>query len=222
MIISACFSADAGPDAAKPQGGFGMSSSIRRALFAAACSASASTAGVLAAAAIAPLVHPAPFAPTERVEIRLVNDLDEDRVASPVVLTPEQLPMLRGDQVLTVTLVDPDGTPRPRPTANARPRTAPRPPGRGQRPGRRLPDGRPGRRRAVGRAVPPGRPEGPRDQDAVHLSRLPAARLEPPLHPRRDRQLHAPPRAVLGVGRPSAGSCGSPPTPTSTASASPG
>ncbi len=55
------------------------------------------------------------FAPTERIAIQVTNDLDEDRVNSPVVLTPAQLPMLRGAQALTVTLVDPDGTPRPAP-----------------------------------------------------------------------------------------------------------
>lgn len=55
------------------------------------------------------------FAPTERIAIQVTNDLDEDRVGSPVTLTPEQLPMLRGAQALTVTLVDPDGKPRPAP-----------------------------------------------------------------------------------------------------------
>lgn len=55
------------------------------------------------------------FAPTGRIAIQVTNDLDGDRVASPVTLTPEQLPMLRGAQALTVTLVDPDGAPRPAP-----------------------------------------------------------------------------------------------------------
>ncbi|WP_369059556.1 DUF4861 family protein [Caulobacter sp. 73W] len=55
------------------------------------------------------------FAPVERIEIKLTNDLNEARRAAPVVLTPEHLPMLRGAQALTITLVDPTGAPRPAP-----------------------------------------------------------------------------------------------------------
>jgi hypothetical protein len=91
-----------------------MSSPIRRALAATLLAGTALT-GLAATAADRPWYTQGAFTPTERVEIRLVNDLDEDRVASPVVLTPDQLPMLRGDQALTVTLVDPDGAPRPAP-----------------------------------------------------------------------------------------------------------
>jgi hypothetical protein len=72
------------------------------------------TAGA-AQAAESPWYTQGTFAPTERIEIKLVNDLDEDRVGSPVILTPEQLPMLRGIQALTITLVDPAGQPRPAP-----------------------------------------------------------------------------------------------------------
>lgn len=68
-----------------------------------------------AQAAESPWYTQGTFAPTERIEIKLVNDLDEDRVGSPVILTPEQLPMLRGIQALTITLVDPSGSPRPAP-----------------------------------------------------------------------------------------------------------
>jgi hypothetical protein len=91
-----------------------MVSPIGRALFATSFIAAASF-GSMTPAAERPWYTQGAFAPSERVEIRLVNDLDEDRVASPVVLTPAQLPMLRGDQVLTVTLVDPDASPRPAP-----------------------------------------------------------------------------------------------------------
>ncbi|CAN5426946.1 hypothetical protein BH10PSE4_BH10PSE4_09330 [soil metagenome] len=91
-----------------------MFSPTHRMLMAASL-ASLLPAGASAMAAERPWYTQGAFAPSERVEIRLVNDLDEDRVASPVVLTPDQLPMLRGDQALTVTLVDPDGPPRPAP-----------------------------------------------------------------------------------------------------------
>jgi hypothetical protein len=69
----------------------------------------------VAQAAESPWYTQGTFVPTERIEIKLVNDLDEDRVNSPVILTPEQLPMLRGIQALTITLVDPAGQPRPAP-----------------------------------------------------------------------------------------------------------
>lgn len=60
------------------------------------------------------------FAPTERVAITIVNDLPVDRVNNPVVITPEQLPMLRGAHELTITLVDPARAPRPEPTRRER------------------------------------------------------------------------------------------------------
>ncbi len=60
------------------------------------------------------------FVPTERVSITLVNDLPHDRVGSPVVITPDQVPSLRGAHELSVTLVDPAGTPRPQPDARQR------------------------------------------------------------------------------------------------------
>jgi hypothetical protein len=68
-----------------------------------------------AAQADAPWYTQGQFSPAQRIEIQLTNDLDEDRRASPVTLTPEQLPMLRGAQALTITLVDPTGEPRPAP-----------------------------------------------------------------------------------------------------------
>ena len=54
--------------------------------------------------------------PVRRVAIRIVNDLDQPRRATPVVITPAQIPELAGMHELTVTLVDPQGTPRPVPT----------------------------------------------------------------------------------------------------------
>lgn len=57
------------------------------------------------------------FQPVRRIEIRIVNDLDQPRKASPVVITPDRIPPLAGAHELTVTLVDPGATPRPVPTA---------------------------------------------------------------------------------------------------------
>lgn len=56
------------------------------------------------------------FQPTRRIAIRIANDLDQPRKATPVVITPDQIPELKGAHELTVTLVDPRGTPRPEPT----------------------------------------------------------------------------------------------------------
>jgi hypothetical protein len=56
------------------------------------------------------------FKPVRRIAIRIANDLDQHRRATPVTLTPAQIPELAGMHELTVTLVDPKGTPRPVPT----------------------------------------------------------------------------------------------------------
>ncbi|MEN5364213.1 DUF4861 family protein [Brevundimonas intermedia] len=56
------------------------------------------------------------FAPRERVAVVIANDLEEDRPGVPVVVRRDQLPMLADIQELTVTLVDPAGTPRPEPS----------------------------------------------------------------------------------------------------------
>lgn len=56
------------------------------------------------------------FAPRERVAVVIANDLNEDRPGVPVVVRRDQLPMLADIQELTVTLVDPAGTPRPDPS----------------------------------------------------------------------------------------------------------
>lgn len=57
------------------------------------------------------------FVPVERVEIVIANDLNEDRKGQPIVLRRDQLPMLADIQELTATVVDPNGEPRPDPTA---------------------------------------------------------------------------------------------------------
>lgn len=56
------------------------------------------------------------FKPVRRIAIRIANDLDQPVRATPVVITPDQIPELAGMHELTVTLVDPSGTPRPVPT----------------------------------------------------------------------------------------------------------
>lgn len=56
------------------------------------------------------------FEPVRRIAIRVANDLDQHRRATPVVITPAQIPELAGMHELTVTLVDPKGEPRPEPT----------------------------------------------------------------------------------------------------------
>lgn len=56
------------------------------------------------------------FRPVRRIELRIANDLDQARKATPVVIRPDQIPELRGAHELTVTLVDPAGAPRPEPT----------------------------------------------------------------------------------------------------------
>ncbi len=56
------------------------------------------------------------FRPVRRIAIRIANPLDQPMRATPVVITPDQIPELRGAHELTVTLVDPAGTPRPAPT----------------------------------------------------------------------------------------------------------
>ena len=65
------------------------------------------------------------FAPVERVAVTLVNDLPHDRKDSPVIITPEQLPMLRGVHELRITLVDPAGAPRPTPSMRQRAQEGP-------------------------------------------------------------------------------------------------
>ncbi len=57
------------------------------------------------------------FSPVERVEIVIANDLNEDIKDAPIVVRRDQLPMLADIQELMATLVDPDGTPEPEPTA---------------------------------------------------------------------------------------------------------
>ncbi len=57
------------------------------------------------------------FKPSERIEIRLTNDLDIDRPNTPVVITRDQIPALADIHDLTVTLVDPAGEARPEPSA---------------------------------------------------------------------------------------------------------
>ncbi|HEY0624504.1 DUF4861 family protein [Sphingomonas sp.] len=56
------------------------------------------------------------FKPVRRIAIRIANDLDQPVRATPVVITPAQIPELAGMHELTVTLVDPGGIPRPVPT----------------------------------------------------------------------------------------------------------
>ena len=56
------------------------------------------------------------FKPVRRIAIQIANDLDQPVRATPVVITPAQIPELAGMHELTVTLVDPRGTPRPVPT----------------------------------------------------------------------------------------------------------
>ena len=55
-----------------------------------------------------------------RIGDTLVNDLPVARVNSPVVITPEQVPMLRGVHELRITPVDPAGGPRPDPDRRQR------------------------------------------------------------------------------------------------------
>lgn len=56
------------------------------------------------------------FAPRDRVAVVIANDLNEHRHGVPVIVRRDQLPMLADIQELTVTLVDPAGTPRPEPS----------------------------------------------------------------------------------------------------------
>jgi len=67
----------------------------------------------------------AAFQPLERVRLTITNDLDQDRTNAPVILTPDQLPGLRGLHELYVTLVDPSGDPRPDPDARQRAQDGP-------------------------------------------------------------------------------------------------
>ena len=60
------------------------------------------------------------FEPTERVAIELHNPLDEARTNSPVVIRRADLPMLHDVHELSITLVDPAGTPRTEPSAQTR------------------------------------------------------------------------------------------------------
>ncbi|MEG3182356.1 DUF4861 family protein [Sphingomonas sp. LT1P40] len=56
------------------------------------------------------------FKPVRRIAIQITNDLNQPVRATPVVITPTQIPELAGMHELTVTLVDPAGAPRPVPT----------------------------------------------------------------------------------------------------------
>jgi hypothetical protein len=56
------------------------------------------------------------FKPVRRIAVQVTNDLDQFRRATPVTITPTQIPELAGMHELTVTLVDPTGQPRPVPT----------------------------------------------------------------------------------------------------------
>ncbi|MBC7931227.1 MAG: DUF4861 family protein [Rubrivivax sp.] len=60
------------------------------------------------------------FAPVQRVALTLVNDLPYDRINNPVVITPNQVPMLRGAHELSITLVDPALNARPEPSGRQR------------------------------------------------------------------------------------------------------
>ena len=60
------------------------------------------------------------FAPTARVAISVKNPLDAARTNSPVVIQRAYLPMLHDVHELSITLVDPDGEPRPEPDARTR------------------------------------------------------------------------------------------------------
>lgn len=57
------------------------------------------------------------FRPLSRVEIIIANDLDEDRNDAPIIIRRDQLPMLADIHELTLSLVDPQGEPRPEPSA---------------------------------------------------------------------------------------------------------
>ena len=65
------------------------------------------------------------FTPQERVAVVIVNDLDEERRDAPVLIRRDQLPMLADIQELTVTLVDPQGQPRPEPSSELLARQGP-------------------------------------------------------------------------------------------------
>lgn len=67
----------------------------------------------------------AAFQPVKRVALTLTNDLDQDRVNTPVTITPDQVPDLRGLHELYVTMVDPNGEPRPEPNARQRAQDGP-------------------------------------------------------------------------------------------------
>jgi hypothetical protein len=56
------------------------------------------------------------FQPVERVAVTLVNELPVARKAAGVVITPDQVPSLRGVHELSVTLVDPAAPGRPEPS----------------------------------------------------------------------------------------------------------
>ncbi|CAN5292225.1 hypothetical protein BH09PSE1_BH09PSE1_22050 [soil metagenome] len=57
------------------------------------------------------------FLPSQRIEIVIANDLNQDRKDAPIVIRRDQLPMMADIQELTATLVDPDATPDPTPSA---------------------------------------------------------------------------------------------------------
>lgn len=65
------------------------------------------------------------FEPARRVALTITNDLDQDRVNTPVTILPDQVPELRGLQELYVTLVDPAGESRPEPDARRRAQEGP-------------------------------------------------------------------------------------------------
>lgn len=60
------------------------------------------------------------FSPVRRVAITISNPLDEPRTNSPVVIPRSALPMLHDVHELSITLVDPRGTPRTEPPAAQR------------------------------------------------------------------------------------------------------
>ena len=82
----------------------------------------ATTALTLATAAHAadPWYTQGDFAPATRVAITVKNPLNAARTNSPVVIRRADLPMLHDVHELSITLVDPDGEPRPEPDARTR------------------------------------------------------------------------------------------------------
>jgi hypothetical protein len=93
--------------------GSGRSAFVPAFVFAVAAAPAAADAGD-------PWYEQGDFRPNRRVAIRIHNPLERARINSPVVIPWRSLPMLHDAQEISITLVDPNGAPRPQPSPRAR------------------------------------------------------------------------------------------------------